>query len=133
MSEYIIYQPNVKPRKPDRPKHKYLALIREICKRIDIDYDEVIGLSRVSDIKNYRHAFMRLLRHELGLGYKHIGDIFNRDHTTAIHSIAIVEDTLYSKGYQDKAVLTAYNEIDNAYFEIQDEKMNNREQSNDKN
>jgi len=58
----------------------------------------ILGSSRVQRIAYARHIVAYMLRYRLGLSWKAIGRTLNRDHTTAINSVRVVQNELaYNK------------------------------------
>ncbi len=60
-------------------------------KRYGVDKEDIIGTRRSADILLARHYTIYLLRKSTNLSQKSIAKIFNRDHTTIINSISVIE------------------------------------------
>ena len=67
-------------------------VLEEVSYLYGIPVDEILGKRRFKLIVDARHEAMYRMRHELKFTFKHIGDIFSRDHSTIIHAIEKVEN-----------------------------------------
>jgi chromosomal replication initiation ATPase DnaA len=73
---------------------------------------DLSGLCRLAQIVTARHVAMWFLKNNTPFSYKAIGEIFNRDHSTALHAYRKIENLLeigdqMSKFSVDIAHLTA--------------------------
>lgn len=66
-------------------------LIQNVSKKYGVSVDDIKGRRRVAEIVNARHIAIYLIRRETELSLPSIGNIFDRDHTTIMSSIATVE------------------------------------------
>lgn len=77
---------------------KELELILEIiCDEMQLEAERVRSKERFRPLVTARHIFCYLAKKHLTITYKAIGLYLNRDHTTAINSIQMVENGLYTK------------------------------------
>lgn len=71
---------------PGRKVVKLSEIFRAVTSHFDIKKEELIGRKRTREIVIPRQILIYLLREELDIPYKHIGDeLGGRDHTTIIH------------------------------------------------
>jgi chromosomal replication initiator protein len=81
-----------------KEKNNYVDnIIKEICKFYYLSVDEVIGKSRKREIVKARFIAIYIIRMETDFKLSAIGRIFNRDHSTILHSIRIITNTLKLK------------------------------------
>ena len=71
-------------------------LIDKVAKYYGLNSKDLLGTSRIKDIKNARQVAMYLMNEELGLSTVKIGNEFKKDHTTIMHGIKVVKDNLKS-------------------------------------
>lgn len=69
-------------------------LIDKVAKYYNLNAKDLLGTSRVKDIKTARQIAMYLMNEELGLSTVKIGDEFKKDHTTIMHGIKVVKTNL---------------------------------------
>ena len=69
-------------------------VIETVAKYYDIDIKELLGKSRLKDIKTARQIAMYLMNEELGLSTVRIGNEFGKDHTTIMHGIKVTKQSL---------------------------------------
>lgn len=76
-------------------RRKYITekdIIAAVSMATMVSYDQMKTRSRKEAIREARQIAMWLLRKELSLGYRHIGQLFGgRDHTTSMHSFRRIE------------------------------------------
>ena len=69
-------------------------LIDRVAKYYNLTSKDLLGTSRMKDIKNARQVAMYLMNEELGLSTVKIGNEFNKDHTTIMHGIKVVKENI---------------------------------------
>ncbi len=69
-------------------------VIDKVAKYYNLNIKDLLGTSRVKDIKNARQVAMYLMNEELGLSTPKIGDEFQKDHTTIMHGVRVVKKNL---------------------------------------
>ncbi len=79
-------------------------LIELTCSYFHVDRKPVMGKLRVAKYVQARHVLMYLFRTKLKMGLKQIGEIFGRDHTTAIHGVKAIQNCLEVGDYLAKDV-----------------------------
>lgn len=72
------------------------VIIAEVARFHDLDAATLHGPSRSRQVVNARNIAMYLIRNITGLSTTDIGKIFDRDHSTAVHSLDQVESRLKS-------------------------------------
>ncbi|WP_010660229.1 helix-turn-helix domain-containing protein [Brucella anthropi] len=72
-------------------------LVREVAEEYGLTYQDLVGAGRSKQFIFPRRLAMWRLRHERGLSLPRIGQIFNRDHTTCLHSIQLL-DAMHARG-----------------------------------
>jgi len=88
-------------------------IITEICDYFHIQEKELKSISRKSETVYARQIAIYLLREHCRFTFKKTADIFNRDHTTAIHSVKFIKDMLkLSLDYRYKT------DIDNLLYKL---------------
>lgn len=55
---------------------------------------EITGSSRIQRIVYVRHIAAYMMRYRLGMSFKKIGKILNRNHATIIHGVRVVQNEL---------------------------------------
>ena len=82
--------------RPGKPRLSSRQLIERVAKYYNLSSKDLLGTSRMKDIKNARQVAMYLMREELGLSTVKIGLEFSKDHTTIMHGIKVIEANLKS-------------------------------------
>ena len=78
-------------------KHKVISskqLIDKVAKYYNLSSKDLLGKSRVKNIKTARQIAMYLMKEELGLSTVEIGRELSKDHTTIMHGIKVIKDNL---------------------------------------
>ena len=78
-------------------KHSRLSpkqVIDKVAKYYDLSSKDLLGTSRVKNIKSARQVAMYLLNEELGLSTVRVGNEFNKDHSTIMHGVKKVKQDL---------------------------------------
>ena len=70
------------------------AVIETVAKYYGLDPNDLLGKSRLKDIKTARQIAMYIMNEELSLSTVRIGQEFNKDHTTIMHGIKVVKENL---------------------------------------
>ena len=69
-------------------------IIAKVADFYDITPEEVIGKGKTKNVANARQMSIFLIRKLTGLTLEQIGEVMNRDHSTVLHSIRKVEESL---------------------------------------
>ena len=69
-------------------------VVDKVAKYYDLSGKDLYGTSRIKNIKNARQVAMYLLKDQLNLSTVRIGQEFNKDHTTIMHGIKVIETSL---------------------------------------
>ena len=69
-------------------------VVDKVAKYYSLNSKDLYGTSRIKDIKSARQIAMYLMKDQLGLSTVKIGNEFNKDHTTIMHGIKVVETSL---------------------------------------
>lgn len=77
-------------RRPVSPKQ----VIDRVAKYYDLSMKDLLGVSRIKNIKSARQVAMYLMNEELGLSTVRIGSEFKKDHTTVMHGIKVIKKNL---------------------------------------
>lgn len=85
-------------------------VIDAVCDYYDIEKTELMGNKRPQEVVNARQIGMYILRKKTSLSLSKIAQVFNRDHTTVIHSINKINGYLDIK---DKETILALETICN--------------------
>jgi len=116
----LIQDLSKKIKRPKKYDHKIIDdIIESVCSHLTINniwkgedklnISLVKGKSRKSDIVSLRHAMFYVFRNHFGMPYMKVGDIFNRDHATIMHSIKVIEHRISLqdkiKSYEDDALV----------------------------
>lgn len=109
-----------KIKRPKKYDHKIIDdIIESVCSHLTINniwegpdklnINLVKGRSRKGDIASLRHAMLYVFKKHFEMPYMKVGDIFNRDHATIMHSIKAIEHhiSLQDKieSYEDDALV----------------------------
>lgn len=78
------------------PEVKKLDIISIVADHFQVQVSKLFTHERTREIATARHIAMYMLRKKRKLTFTHIGNMFNRDHSTAIHSFHTVEDLMFS-------------------------------------
>ena len=65
-------------------------VIEKVAKYYNLNSKDLLGTSRVKDIKNARQVAMYLMNKELELSTVKIGNEFKKDHTTIMHGVDVI-------------------------------------------
>lgn len=71
-----------------------MPVLLRIAKEESTTVADLLGRQRYSSISRARHRAAAVLRWSTGWSYPEIGAVFNRDHTSIIHSVRVYEDRL---------------------------------------
>ena len=80
-----------------RAKRKTISvkqLIDKVAKYYDLSAKDLLGTSRIKNIKTARQIGMYLMKEELGLSTVEIGRELSKDHTTIMHGIKVIKTNL---------------------------------------
>jgi chromosomal replication initiator protein len=69
-------------------------VIDKVAKYYNLNSKDILGKSRIKDIKNARQIAMYLMNKELSLSTTKIGRELSKDHSTVIHGIDMVDKRL---------------------------------------
>ena len=74
---------------------RIIKIINRVCKATGFSYEILKSKNRSIDIRTARqYAIWRIHKEVYGMGYslKAIGDLFERDHTTVLHTVKVIEE-----------------------------------------
>ena len=71
-------------------------IVNAVCKHYNIKLKDLKGVSRAKNFSLPRQISMYLIRRYTHLGYREIGQIFGKDHSTAIHAAQKIESEIES-------------------------------------
>ena len=74
------------------------VILEETAAFFGLTTDDLVSKSRSRPLTTARHVAMYLLRELTGLSLIRIGELFERDHTTALHGIKKIEALLPARG-----------------------------------
>ena len=78
----------------------FTKVLQTCCLVCDVTPAQIMGTSRMGDIKDARHLFVYVLRQHYALRYTEIGRRLVRDHATIINSYRVAESYIrYNKDY----------------------------------
>ena len=66
-------------------------ILNAVCKHYGIKIKDLKGVSRTKNLALPRQIAMSLIRRYTNLGFRQIGDIFGKDHSTAVHAHQKIE------------------------------------------
>lgn len=66
-------------------------IIEKVCFHLKVSREDITGLTRLRPIANARQQAMYLINLHCKITLKRIGAYFNRDHSTVIYAIEVVE------------------------------------------
>ncbi|MBP5648210.1 chromosomal replication initiator protein DnaA [Candidatus Saccharibacteria bacterium] len=69
-------------------------LIDKVAKYYNLSSKDLLGTSRIKNIKTARQISMYLMKEELGLSTVEIGRELSKDHTTIMHGIKVIKNNL---------------------------------------
>lgn len=68
------------------------AIISKICDQYGVNPEYMVIRKRTKELVFPRHLAMYVIKKRTGLPVTAIGKIFNRDHTTVIHAVRMIEN-----------------------------------------
>lgn len=89
-------------------------IFRAIKSALDIDTDLLTSKSRKRDIVEARQIFMYLMIKRTHKSLEKIGNVVNRDHSTAIHARKVVENLVETDKEFASKYYTVLNRLDNS-------------------
>ena len=69
-------------------------VIDKVAKYYDLSARDLLGTKRTKNIKNARQVAMYLMNEELGFSTVRIGNEFSKDHTTVMHGVKVIKNSL---------------------------------------
>jgi signal transduction histidine kinase len=79
-------------------------IVREVCRKFRLTREQLFSKSRVARIAFGRMLAMYLCRLVTKASLAQIGDAFHRDHTTVLHAIRLIENTMIRRPTFQEAV-----------------------------
>lgn len=76
------------------PRDEMRKIVRDVAADYGVSAGDIMGPSRLRDHAWPRQVSMWRIRRELDESFPKIGRFFNRDHTTVMHAVARVEQTI---------------------------------------
>jgi chromosomal replication initiator protein len=74
-----------------RLEERKKCIINGVCQHYKVTFEEIFKRCRDRHYLRPRQIIMYLLRKRLGMSWKSIGEIFNQDHTTAMHNNELIQ------------------------------------------
>jgi hypothetical protein len=99
--------------------HKSESMVRIVCLTLGITKDDILGKNRLARVAKARHVCIWLLRDTFNMTLATIGAIFNRDHSTIVHSLKQVDGMLYTGEITDVFMKRMQNKYYNNYQKIE--------------
>jgi chromosomal replication initiator protein len=78
-------------------------IIREVCQKYNVSFETLKSKTREREIVFARQLAMYLIKKRTGLTFKKVGQLFNRDHTTAIHAVTSIENYIETDSFSKRA------------------------------
>lgn len=69
-------------------------LVRDVAHEYGLTYQDLVGCGRSKPFILPRRIAMWRLRHERGLSFPQIGKIFNRDHSTCVYAVQVMDEMI---------------------------------------
>lgn len=88
-----------------------MYILEMVSKSLNVSIPNILGYSRTREKVIARHIAMYLIYERTSLGYKPVGKIFGRDHTTVMHACTGVRNDLTLKYETD--IVTHLRNIEN--------------------
>lgn len=88
-----------------------MSILEMVSKSLEVSIPNILGFSRTREKVIARHIAMYLIYTRTKLGYKPVGSIFGRDHTTVMHACKVVRDNLTFRHETD--IVTHLRNIEN--------------------
>lgn len=82
-------------------------------KRFGVNKEEIVGKKRNAEIIIARHCVAYLMRKTTNLSFKSIAKLLNKDHTTVMNSIDVIEKKIRSEFSFEKEMQSIINELKN--------------------
>lgn len=103
--------PGMKYREMTNAESRKGRIIESVCSYFSISFHKLLTKRRYKELVLARQIIIYFLRKHLGLSWTEIGKVFNRDHTTAIHSFTSVRDYFDTDEWFRKQVMEIENKI----------------------
>ena len=71
---------------------KLESVIRVVCENYDVTIDALKGKSRIKDVVEARQICFYILHKKMKLKSVAVGDMFNKNHATVLHSCRTIEN-----------------------------------------
>lgn len=75
-------------------EHKIKNIITTICDYYSTDLDQFNSLSRKAEIVQIRHLVLYMLRYELGITFREIGEILKKEVSTVIRNFQNISNVV---------------------------------------
>ena len=76
-----------------KTKSEVKDIISAVCEVTKVSWAEICSSSRVMEVKDARHLLAYFLREKTSLTWMKIGNIINKDHSSAMHGYKKVKET----------------------------------------
>jgi len=84
-------------------------IINGVCNALQVDYHDLKSRNRSNENAEARFIIFQLLRQHTHLSFKAIGELFNRDHSTAMYGVETFSDLVDGK---NKAFLAKLRKVE---------------------
>jgi chromosomal replication initiator protein len=75
---------------------KYKIIIRMVCEELNVLQRDLIGYRLKGQYAYARHLIFYLMRKHTVMSLTQIGDVYQKDHSTVIHSISTINSLCFS-------------------------------------
>jgi len=82
-------------------------IIKEVCRYYNTSFEKINVPCRGRKLVEPRQVIMYFMNKNTGLSLRMIGDYFNRDHATTIHSVRTVTNLIQMNGFAGKTNIMA--------------------------
>ncbi len=98
--------------KPTRASSRvtYDAIVAAVCERFGLRPSDLASRRRSQHITLPRHVAMYLCRRLLNASFPHLGELFQRDHSTVIHGVSAIEQ----RAKRDSSFLLTVEQLEDA-------------------
>lgn len=77
-----------------KKRRKILHIVASVMNYYDVDEETLNSKTRKAEIVQIRHVIVYMIRYELGLTFREISDILNKENSTIIRNFQTISDQI---------------------------------------
>lgn len=95
----------------DSPKETVQKILGVVCKHFSVALEDIKSKSKKHEVVEARHCAVYLIRLMTPLSLKQIGTMFERDHSTIMNSLAVMEKRIMEEPNFEREITAMKNEV----------------------